>query len=127
MQTLRLMGLYVPKIRHPCVLEESLPSVLQRIESSLFETTELCFTLTPDADLQGIDWRQLERVWLPLHFFGMRTVRIFVDVISGDEAKNEGGVDVEGAIYQAMPELYSRGVLMVHATMKRKEDKQRYA
>jgi len=117
LQTLRIGGLQVPKTQHiASVFEGSLPSILQRIESSFLERVELHFNLTPDSDaaFQSIDWRHLERVLLTLHFFGMKTVSILVEMSAfGDSARR--AVGVERAVRASMADLDARGVLQVRA------------
>jgi hypothetical protein len=68
-----------------------------------------------------LDWRQLERVLLTLHFFGMRVVRVFLDIVPGVEQKWVLET-VEKMICEAMPDLYGRGVLKVHAIHERGND-----
>jgi len=117
LQTLRIGGLQIPKAQHiASVLEGSLPYILQRIESSFLESVELHFNLTPDSDsaLQSIDWRHLERVLLTLHFFGMKTVSILVEMSAfGDSARR--AVEVERTVRASMADLDARGVLQVRA------------
>lgn len=117
LQTLRIGGLQIPKTQHiASVLEGSLPSILQRIESSFLERVELHFNLTTDSDsaLQSIDWRHLERVFLTLHFFGMKTVSILVEMSAfGDSARR--AVEVERTLRASMADLDARGALQVRA------------
>jgi hypothetical protein len=68
-----------------------------------------------------MDWRQLERVLLALHFFSMRRVQVFFDIVLGVEQKWVWET-VEKMICEAMPDLYRRGVLNVHATKESKSD-----
>lgn len=109
LRTLHIGGLTVPGT-------SSLPNVLQRIDSSFLDTVELSFDLCHDSDLLCMDWRQLERVLLALHFFSMRQVRIFFDIAPG--VPKGFWETAEKTICEAMPDLYRRGVLRVHGTVK---------
>lgn len=118
LRSLILGGLIVPISKNSSTLEESLPSVLQRIDSPFLNTIELRFLLVPDADLQFVPWEHLERVLLSHHFFGMRSLRISVDTVPGVERVE---TNVGEFICRGMPELHRRGVLTLQISTEERQ------
>ena len=117
LRNLTLGGLIVPRCKNSSTLEESLPSILQRIDSPFLDSVELRFLLVPDADLQFIPWEHVERVLLSHHFFGMRRLRVCVDTVPGVE---KAETKVGEFICRGMPELRRRGVLTLHISTEKK-------
>ena len=109
----------VPQTRCSTVLEDNLANVLQRIDSSFLDTVELSFVVAHDSDLRCMDWQQLERVLLALHFFSMRRACVFFNIVEGAEQKWVWKT-IENMICEAMPDLYRRGVLKIYETKQRK-------
>ncbi|CAA7269520.1 unnamed protein product [Cyclocybe aegerita] len=116
LRALHIEGLNIPGSDCFSAVEESLPSILQRIESSFLEAVELQFRLQPQGSLQCIEWRRLERVFLALHFFGMGLVRVTIHL--GHSVTNECEAEVEKRLRDAMSELNARGVLQVPLASK---------
>lgn len=104
----------VPQSRHSSVHTENLADILQQIDSPFLNTVELFFVLGPDSQLRRMNWRQLERALLALHFFGMQKVHVHFDIVLGVEQKCLPET-IEKMTCEAMPDLYRRGVLRVHA------------
>ncbi|KAF9533281.1 hypothetical protein CPB83DRAFT_903230 [Crepidotus variabilis] len=120
LRTLRLDGLRVPKAKYTSVLEEGLATILQRIESSFLDTIHLGFALGNDADLRHINWRELERVLLALHFFGLKTVCVVVNILPDVREVTSLSSQLQTELRLAMPELANRGVLKVSANTNRR-------
>ena len=115
----------VPQTRSSTVLEDSLANVLQRIDSSFLDTVELSFVVAHDSDLRCMDWQQLERVLLALHFFSMRRVCVFFNIMEGAEQRWVWKA-IESMICEAMPDLYRRDVLKICETKQRKSGQGSY-
>jgi hypothetical protein len=111
LQTLCIEGLRIQGEKSLSVMEETLVSILQRIESSCLESINLGFLLE-DANtaLVSFRWKSLERILLVHHFFGLKFVRVVIVLEDSSTVKQES---VGWWIRRAMSDLNSREILAV--------------
>ncbi|KAF9553963.1 hypothetical protein CPC08DRAFT_713296 [Agrocybe pediades] len=109
--TLSIQGLKLTSDTSLFSIEKYLPHILGTIESSCLDAVHLGFSLDKPLDECPYDWASLERVFLALHFFGMRRVCVSVDL--GNHSAGEVKAEVAKRVQGSMPDLFARGGLVI--------------
>ncbi|TFK18186.1 hypothetical protein FA15DRAFT_675495 [Coprinopsis marcescibilis] len=105
------------------ILKSTLPRLLSRLESPFLQLIELDFVFATGksrgdlaTDLEQLDWQQLQRVLMELHFFGLRRVAMKIRCQKGSNENATPGL--EDGLRRAMQrtrmafkDLDGRGVL----------------
>jgi hypothetical protein len=106
LRTLQIEGLEFAQKLSP--LEATLSNLVSRLESPFLRCISTTFTLKTFEDLENFDWKNLQRAFKELHFFGLKKVEVHV-IASLDVACER----VENWIRNSLKDFDQNGVLNV--------------
>ncbi|KAJ2932511.1 hypothetical protein H1R20_g4601, partial [Candolleomyces eurysporus] len=106
LRTLQIEGLKFTQKQS--LLEASLPELISRLESPFLRCISTTFDLDAFEDLENFDWKNLQRVFKELHFFGLQNVEVHVIA-----SRDVGSERVENWIRDALKDLDQNSALSV--------------
>ncbi|KAF9484855.1 hypothetical protein BDN70DRAFT_872122 [Pholiota conissans] len=112
LRALAISGLQLSSSSIHALIERSLPKILGRIEAPFFTTLEIGFCINAlfSTEVVGcVDWTHLQRVLLNLHFFGLSTIRIIVEVAA--ESTTDQILYIERQLRAGFDQLIARKAL----------------